>query len=68
MQINDFIINESAKKGNLFLVKYFLNKSHIPINILAYSSVSGNIELVGYILGEKGIDVNSRDFSSFFSK
>ena len=61
MKINDSLINEAAKIGNLFLVKYFLENNQIPNDILASATESRNIELVKFILEQEGIDINVQD-------
>ena len=61
MKINDSHINKAAKVGNIFLVKYFLEKNLIPKDILVSASESVNIELVKFILEQKGIDINARN-------
>ena len=61
MSANDFLIDEAAKTGNLFLVNYFLENHSIPKDILVIASESGNIEVFKFILEQEGIDINSKD-------
>ena len=61
MKTNDSLINESAKIGNLFLVKYFLANNRIPKDILLSASESVNNELFQFILEQGGIDINAQD-------
>ena len=68
MKTNEYLINEAAKIGNLFLVKYFLENHQIPKDILVFASESGNIELVKFILKQGGIDINAKDIKLFLLK
>ena len=59
MKVNYYHIDEAARIGNLFLIKYFLEKNQIPKDILVSTSDSGNTELVKFILDQEGIDINA---------
>ena len=61
MKINNNLIDEAAKIGNLFLVKYFLKKNQIPKDIIVSASESGNVELVKIILNHRGFDINAEN-------
>ena len=60
MKINDYLINEAAKIGNIFIVKYFLENNQIPKDILVFISESGNTELVKFILKQEEI-INAKE-------
>ena len=60
IKINDNYINEAAKVGNLFLVRYFLENNQIPKDILVSASKSGNTELVKFII-DLGVNINAKD-------
>ena len=66
MKINDYLINEAAEIGNLFLVKYFLEKNQIPKDILMSASKSGNIELIKFILEQEGMISMLKIFNCFY--
>ena len=55
------VIIESAKMGNLFIVKHFLESYRAPKEILIEAAKSRNIELISFILGKDGIDINAKD-------
>ena len=61
MKITENVIMDSARIGNLFLTKFFLQEYPLPNCILGLSTKSGNIELVKYILEQQGIDVNEKN-------
>ena len=61
MKIDDFIIYETAKIGNTYFTKGFLEGNKIPKYLLHYSTISRNFELVRYVLEQKGINVNFKN-------
>ena len=61
MKINDYHFYEAAKIGNIFLLKYFCEKSQIPEGILVFAAETVNIEVLQFILEQKGIDINARN-------
>ena len=61
MKIGGYIIKRSARVGNFFLTKHFIEFSKIPKTILVESVESRNIELVKYILEQKGVRLNSKN-------
>ena len=61
IRINESMINEAARIGNLFLIKYFLENNQIPTDILFFSAASENTEFFKFIIEQKGIDVNAKD-------
>ena len=67
MTIDDNVINESAKSGNIFLVKHYIEGNQVPKDIFVYAAASRNIELVKYILEQNDIDINIKDIYVFYS-
>ena len=67
LKINKNIINEEAKIGNLFLIKYFLENNQIPKDILQTPTASGNAELVKFILQREKIDINAKTNEIYFN-
>ena len=65
MKINESLINESARIGNLLIVKYFHRGYQFPKDVLVFSSESGNIELFKYIFEQKGIYINAKDIQFY---
>ncbi|KAH0793109.1 cask-interacting protein (caskin) 1,2 [Histomonas meleagridis] len=60
-QFDDSIINETAKIGNIYLIKDFIKGHEIPKDTLIYSSESKSNELVKYVIDQKGIDINAQN-------
>ena len=55
VKVNDVVISTAAKRGNIFLMRYFTGKYQIPSSVLFDAISLGNIEIIKCVLEQKGI-------------